>query len=288
LTDRYVHRAERVAELAGVKVGVEITSEIVVAVLAHPQGGLKGLPSTARVVPLINKVESMEQQAAARDLARRLLAYPGIEAVALGAVQRDDPVAEVWGRVAAIVLAAGASQRFGRSKQLLSWEGSTLLGHAVDVALASQADPVLVVLGYRADDCRAALGDRPAQVVVNSDWALGQSSSVQAGLAALPPDVSAVLFLLADQPRVTSAVINALIERHRATLAPVIWPEYQGRRGNPVLFDRVVFPQLMGLSGDTGGRPVLQAYAQHAERVPVSDPGVVLDIDTPDDYAKAV
>jgi molybdenum cofactor cytidylyltransferase len=207
--------------------------------------------------------------------------------VALGAVQRDDPVAEVWGRVAAVVLAAGASQRFGRPKQLMAWEGDTLLGHAVDVALASQADPVLVVLGYRAEDCRAALGDRPARVVVNSDWALGQSSSVQAGLAALPPDASAVLFLLADQPGVTPAVINALIERHRATLAPVVWPEYQGRRGNPVLFDQVAFPRLMHLSGDTGGRPVLQTYTQQAERVPVSESGILFDIDTPDDYTKA-
>jgi molybdenum cofactor cytidylyltransferase len=67
-----------------------------------------------------------------------------------------------------------------------------------------------------------------------------------------------------------------------------VWPEYQGRRGNPVLFDRVTFPQLVRLTGDTGGRPVLQAYTQDAERVPVSEPGVVFDIDTHDDYIKAM
>jgi molybdenum cofactor cytidylyltransferase len=99
--------------------------------------------------------------------------------------------------------------------------------------------------------------------------------------------VSAALFPLADQPGVTSAVIDALIERHRSTLAPVIWPEHGGRRGNPVLFDRVTFPQLMRLTGDTGGRPVLQAHDAQAERVPVSDPGVLFDIDTPEDYARA-
>jgi molybdenum cofactor cytidylyltransferase len=288
LTDKNVHRAERVAELAGVAVGTEISAEIVATVMVHPQGGLKGLPRTARVVPLINKVESPEQLAAARDLARRLLAHPSVEAVAMGAVQRHDPVSEVWGRVAAVVLAAGASERFGAPKQLAPWAGGTLLGHVVDLALASQADPVVVVLGHQAEACRAALGDRPARVVVNPDWRLGQSSSVQTGLAALPAEVSAAVFLLVDQPGVTPAVVNALIERHRATLAPVVWLEYQGRRGNPVLFDRVTFPQLMRLTGDTGGRPVLQAYAQDAERVPVSEPGVVFDIDTHDDYVKAM
>jgi molybdenum cofactor cytidylyltransferase len=157
----------------------------------------------------------------------------------------------------------------------------------VDVALASQADPVVVVLGHQATACQAVLGDRPVQVVINSDWAQGQSSSVKAGLAALPHNISAVLFLLADQPGVTPVIINALIARYRTTLAPVVWPEYKEQRGNPVLFDRVTFPELMRLSGDTGGRPVLRAHAQHAERVSVSDPGVVFDIDTPEEYAKA-
>jgi molybdenum cofactor cytidylyltransferase len=143
------------------------------------------------------------------------------------------------------------------------------------------------VLGHHADACRAALGGRPVRVVVNLEWAEGQSTSVRAGLTALPANVSGSLFTLVDQPGVTPDLIKALIERHQATLAPAVWPEYQGQRGNPVLFDRDVFPHLARLKGDTGGRPVLQAQAPHAERVTVSDPGVLFDIDTPDDYAQA-
>jgi molybdenum cofactor cytidylyltransferase len=284
LTDEHVHRAERVAALAGVAPGVAVTPEIVAAVLAHPQGGLKGLPPGARAVPLVNKVESAAEGAAARDLAGRLLAHPQIDSVVVGAAGRADPAAEVYGRVAAVVLAAGGAERFGATKQLLPWAGGTLLSHAVDVALASQAGPVVVVLGHQADVCRAALGDRPVMVVHNMDWEQGQSTSVKAGLAALPATIGAALFLLADQPGVTPAVVDALIERHRATLAPVVWPEYEGRRGNPVLFDRATFPDFMRLSGDVGGRPVLQAYAGRAERVSVADPGVLVDVDTPGDY----
>lgn len=289
LNAEYVHRAGRVAELVGVKIGVEVTPEIVAAAVAHPQGGLKGLPPGARVLPLINKVEGERSLSGARDLARRLLAHQEIEAMALGAVGRNhDPVTEVWGRVGAVVLAAGASERFGATKQLLPWDGGTLLSHGVDVALASQAGPVVVVLGHQADACQAAVGDRPVQVVINPDWSQGQSSSVKAGLAALPSNLNAVLFLLADQPGITPAVINNLIARHRTTLAPVVWPEYEGRRGNPVLFDRATFPELMRLFGDTGGRPVLRTHAEQAERVPVSDPGILFDIDTPGDYVKSM
>jgi molybdenum cofactor cytidylyltransferase len=190
-----------------------------------------------------------------------------------------------------VVLAGGESRRFGRLKQLEPWGQGTLLTHAVDVALASRARPVVVVLGCQADACHAALDApltgpgvrRPVTVVVNPNWAKGQSTSVRVGLAALPENVSAVLFHLADQPGVTPAVIGALIERHAATLAPVVWPEYEDQRGNPVLFDRVAFPELRKVTGDVGGKPVLQACARAGavERVAVEEPGVLLDIDLP-------
>jgi molybdenum cofactor cytidylyltransferase len=281
----HVHRPEHVAALTGARLGQPVTSQLVATVLTHPQGGLKGVPPQARVVALINKVATEAELGTALHLADLLLQAPRLEAVAIGAVQAADPIRLVRSRVAVVVLAAGCSQRFGRFKQLLPWGDGTLLSHTVDVALASQARPVSVVLGCQADACRAALGDRPVEVVVNPDWSRGQSTSVRAGLAALPENVSAVLFHLADQPGVTPAVLDALIDRHAATLAPVVWPEYQGQRGNPVLFDRVTFSDLREVTGDIGAKPVLQAYARAgaAERVAVAEPGVLLDVDRPQD-----
>jgi len=293
LTGEYVHRPERVAQLAGVEPGTPITTQIAAAVLTHPQGGCKGWQPGMRLVPFINKVERVQPEQSnaalsqARQLAGYLLACAWVEAAAMGAAQLPDPVLQVHGRVAAIVLAAGAASRYGALKQLLPWGSGTLLSQVVDTALSSQAKPVVVVLGHQAEACRATLGRRPVIVALNPEWAQGQSSSVRAGLAALPPNVQAALFLLADQPRLGVATLDALIERHRATLAPVVWPEYNGRRGNPVLFDCSVFPELRELSQDVGGRVLLASYAARAERVQVDDPGIFLDIDTPEDYVRA-
>jgi molybdenum cofactor cytidylyltransferase len=298
LDGAHVHRPERAVALSGAKLGQPVTPEMIAAVLTHPQGGLKGVPPHARVVALINKVDTEAEVEAADRLADLLLDAPRVEGVAMGAVQEADPVRRVKSRVAVVVLAAGESQRFGRLKQLEPWGDGTLLTHAMEVALASQAQQVIVVLGCRAEACRAALSDastssarqmqRVLSIIVNPDWAEGQSTSVRAGLAALGENVGGAIFHLADQPGVTAEVIDALIERHANTLAPAVWPEYQGRRGNPVLFDRIAFPELKKLSGDVGGKPVLLAYARagSAERVVVEEPGVLLDIDLPQDLPR--
>ncbi|HEY84494.1 MAG TPA: nucleotidyltransferase family protein, partial [Chloroflexi bacterium] len=152
---------------------------------------------------------------------------------------------------------------------------------------ASEAETVIVVLGARAEACRAALDDRPVKIIVNNRWAKGQSTSMQAGLSALPKNISAAVFPLADQPFITAEVIDALIARYRRALAPVVWPEFDGKRGNPVLFDRRLFPEMRRVTGDTGARPVLLAHQAKAERVPVSDAGVLKDVDTPEDLEGA-
>jgi molybdenum cofactor cytidylyltransferase len=204
--------------------------------------------------------------------------------VLAGAVKEAaHPVSRVFGRNAAIVLAAGGSTRFGSPKQLARWHNSTFLEQVVDTALQSQVAPVVVVLGAAADQCRRLLVGRPAEIVMNPDWSMGQSTSLKAGLNKLPAGISSVVFLLVDQPAISPDVVNALVQRHQETLAPVVWPEYNGQRGNPVLFDRSLFPALTALRGDTGGRPLLQSYAQNAERVAVNNPAILSDIDRPED-----
>ncbi|MEI2689380.1 MAG: selenium cofactor biosynthesis protein YqeC [Anaerolineae bacterium] len=282
-----VHRPERFAALAGLSVGDLLTPQAIAAVLVHPDGGRQGCPGDA--IPLLylnlaldntaSPAVAEQRTAAARSIAALALAgpSPAFRAVLIGSAQRAEPVDQVYGRVAAVVLAAGGSSRLGggAAKQLLPWQpGETLVGRAVGIALAAGAvDEVVVVVGHRADEVQAALGERPVRVVVAPDWQDGQSSSVAAGLAALGPEVSAALFVLADQPDVTPATIDRLVERHRRSLAPVVAPVYQdGQRGNPVLFDRRVFPELLALEGDTGGRPLIRRYGAEVQTVEIDAP----------------
>lgn len=294
LTDAFVHRAARVAALTGAAPGAPVTPELVADLLGLAQGGLKGRPAGARVIPLLNKTDllSAAQQSEVRTrLAARLLRQTAaISAVLLGAVAIPDPVTAAVGRVAGVILAAGAARRFGRLKQLLPWQDTTLLNHVIRQALAAASlDPIIVVLGCQADAILPTLAPFGGRIhtVINPAWAAGQSTSVHAAVRALsehPAPVAAALFLLADQPEVTPDLMEALAARHRATLAPLVVPFYRGQRGNPVLFDQRTFPELLAVEGDVGGRPLLRTYADALAAV-AWDQSLLRDIDSSDDLS---
>jgi molybdenum cofactor cytidylyltransferase len=168
---------------------------------------------------------------------------------------------------------------------LARWGKQTFIERVTDVALASRAVSVIIVLGAEVEHSRAVLGDRPVQVVVNENWANGQSASVKAGLEVLPQNIGSVVFLLVDQPGITAEVIDSLIQRYQQNLALAVRPEYNGQPGNPVLFDQRLFAGLKNLSGDVGGRVVLKQYHKQVEFVPVNTPAILQDFDRPEDLA---
>ena len=186
--------------------------------------------------------------------------------------------------VAGIILAAGASRRMGRSKQLLLWRGKPFICQVAHTALDAGLAPAVVVTGAEADDVRAALAGVPVEIVHNPGWAEGQSTSVRMGLQALSPETTAAIFLLADQPHIPVELVRALAERHAQTQPPIVAPMIEGRRGNPVLFDRSTFPDLMSLRGDAGGRLLFSRYSITA--VPWDDASLLLDVDTLEDYQR--
>jgi 4-nitrophenyl phosphatase len=188
--------------------------------------------------------------------------------------------------IATIILAAGGSSRFGQPKQLLDWGGVPLVAHAADVALEAGLDPAVVVLGCEAEAVRAALGGRAVQVAMNWRWADGLGTSVQAGLAALPPETDAVILMQCDQPLLTADVLRALAARFEEGGASIVHPTHAGRRGTPTLFARDLFPELAALDGDVGGRVVIARYPEAIATVEVADPDAFIDIDTPADYER--
>ena len=191
--------------------------------------------------------------------------------------------------IAGIVLAAGKSSRLGRPKQLLPVHGEPLIRHTLRRVLASSLDQVMLVIGHEADEVRDTVADLEVQCVFNPDAAAGQSTSVRAGLVALPPDAEAAVFILGDQPGVDPAVIDALVTAWRTSGRPVVVPRYEDRMGNPVLFDRRVFPELAALEGDTGARPVVRAHHDSGDLqvVPVAGQAPP-DVDTEADYAALI
>jgi molybdenum cofactor cytidylyltransferase len=191
--------------------------------------------------------------------------------------------------IAGIVLAAGQSSRLGRPKQLLPLAGEPLIRHTLRRVLASSLDEVILVVGPESDAVCAAVADFPVRVVDNPAAARGQSTSVLAGLSAVAPNTEAAIFLLGDQPSIVPEVIDALIAAWRETRAPVVAPRYRDGLGNPVLFDRRVFPEFSSLQGDAGAKPIVLTHQAAGDLLIVRfvQPAPA-DIDTEEDYTQLV
>jgi len=283
LSGDVVHRPELAGPIMGLEPGESIKVEHVVRLLTSPSGGMKGVPEPSTLKCLLNISTRERQDDARQDLAQRLLREARISAVLLCDLAQDDPVGAVYGRTGAVILAAGGSKRFSRQKLLEPWRGEPLIRHVVRSALQTGVSPVLVVTGAERERLREALSDLPVETVDNPHWQEGQAGSLQVGLAALKERVDAVVFMLGDMPLVEPALIEALIEEHRCTLAPIIAPGYAGRPGNPVLFDRDTFGALEAIRGDQGGRAL---YNQFEPRWLEWGATAVTDVDTLEDLRR--
>lgn len=182
---------------------------------------------------------------------------------------------------AGIILAAGESKRMGQPKQLIDVGGQTMLQRVAAAALASTLSLVYVVVGFQAEAVQATLRRRDVRCVLNADYGEGLGSSVRTGVAALPVDVEAAMFLLADQPRISPAVIDTLLAR--STEDNIVAPVVGGRQGNPTVFGRRWFADLARCSGDAGGRTIIAAHPEALLLVELE--ADLRDVDTPQDLA---
>ncbi len=159
-----------------------------------------------------------------------------------------------------------------------------MLAHVLMHAAASTLDEVILVLGHQAERISAAVGEWGQRVVVNREYATGQSTSLRAGLVAISPDAAAVVFLLGDQPQVLPQTIDALIDAFRTRAASIVVPTYDGVGGHPILIARPLFAELESVSGDRGARDVIRSHSDAVLQVPVSGT-LPRDVDTEEDYA---
>ena len=186
-----------------------------------------------------------------------------------------------------IILAAGASSRLGSPKQLLSFSGATLLQHSIEAAQSSDASSVIVVLGANAELIKSEINHTAATIIVNPGWKEGMASTIHFGLQTLvemQPQTEAAIFMVADQPFVTAALLNNLMELIRNEQRSIVASKYGSTFGTPVLFVRKFFPELMELTGDTGAKSLVRKYLNEVSFV--SFPEGEIDIDTMEDYQK--
>jgi len=320
LSEEYVHRPEIFAYLSELRIGDVISPESLISVLSHPEGGLKGIPQNARRALLLNQADTALLQSTGGKMAQPLLnSYDTVLVGSLQSAQNKSSTLQAFERVAGIILAAGASTRFGQPKQLLDWHGKPFVRVVSETALAAGLSPVIVITGSNAEQVENAVKGLDVNIVRNQEWQNGQSTSVKVGILPLTPsrpppnpqvgdwllsrpsyadlgevparaagaEAGAAIFLLADQPQIGADVIRALKEAHAQSLSPVIAPlVLEEQRANPVLFDQVTFPDLLKLEGDVGGRAIFSKYK--IEYLPWHDDRLLLDVDKPEDYRRLI
>ncbi|MCI0556555.1 MAG: putative selenium-dependent hydroxylase accessory protein YqeC, partial [Anaerolineae bacterium] len=310
LNDEHVYRPEVFSNLSGLNIGEPVTPDALIRVLKYTEGGLKNIPAHARRTVLINQADTPELQAVAHGLVQPLL--PTYDSVVISSLKQEQIFA-VHEPIAGIILAAGESTRFGKTKQLLDWKGKPFVRAVTMTALEAGLSPVIVVTGANAEKVESAVKDLNVITVRNEDWKSGQGSSIKAGVLSLnrpPPGlpqirhqiysienndlnvvfgggkVGAAIFLLTDQPQITTSILRALVQKHAEGLYPIVAPMVMDRRANPVLFDRDVFADLTTLEGDVGGRSIFHKH--RVEYLPWHDDSLLLDVDTPEMYQRLI
>ncbi len=191
--------------------------------------------------------------------------------------------------ISAVLLSAGESTRMGHPKALLDWQGVPLVQYQVRSLIASGINQVIAVLGHKAESIRPLVeSETGAEAVVNLRYKTGKSSSVRSGLKMLNPEAEHVMIISVDQPR-SPKLLSEVLDAHLRRGSAITYPVYQGRGGHPVLFARGLLPELTGISeANKGLREVIERHGAEVNRVPVDDPEAMLDLNTVEDYRRAV
>ncbi len=294
LTSDWVHRPELFSELSGAMIGDPVTPEKLMRAILHPDGGMKNIPMGSRRVVVLNQVDTPEMLTTAQEMAGKPYSNQDGLLTDFHAVLacKNGTAEAVYEPVAGIILAGGEARRWREKggtqpKQVFHVGGKPLVRRAAELALAAGLSPVIVVTGAIADEIGRAVDGLPVTLVNNSDWSQGMSTSMKTGLRAVPEETQAVVFLLADQPFIPVEVIRGLVEIHAKHLAQLAAPTVLGKRTNPTLFDRSLFPELHKITGDEGGRSLFRSDSTYTPQwLEWKDASVFADIDTFEDFEK--
>jgi len=284
---KIAHRPELVSSIIELDLDHPMTERGLARLVAHPKGGLKGIPQHARIVPFVNKVDSDQLLDKARNVARLLLKDDRIDRVIVGSARSDRPVREIHRRITAVVLAAGQSSRMGRPKQLLPWAETTVLGQTISNLQRSLVDEIVVISGFQAQEISQVSAQFGVSTFVNEDFEIGgMISSVQTALNNIPANREAILIMLADQPMVDTGTLDTLVEAWLRNQGELIAPVYGNRRGNPVIVGRRYFDELLSLPRGSAPRELLRKREEDLALIEVETNAILQDLDRIEDYER--
>lgn len=189
--------------------------------------------------------------------------------------------------IVAVILSAGESSRMGRPKALLPIDGVRFVEKIVSTLKSTAVGNIIVVLGHNAQEIRRKISDLPVTILINHDYKQGQLSSLQVAIRHLESSggpVDGMLVHLVDHPYIEAKLVNLMIDRFYETKKPIVVPRFQDRRGHPVIFARALFSELLAAGTDQGAKPVVHAHRDDTLEIDTNDKGVLIDIDTPEEY----
>jgi molybdenum cofactor cytidylyltransferase len=195
--------------------------------------------------------------------------------------------------IVAVVLSAGESSRMGRAKAFLPFEGKTFIEVIVNALKRSRVGEIIVVLGHKADETRPRIELLPVTPLINPDYKNGQLSSLQVAIrhlmgSAASANIDGVLVHLVDHPYINPALVDRMIESFYASQKLIVLPRYRSRRGHPVIFSASLFGELLQAPLNEGAKAVVNAHRQDTLELETDEAGVIIDIDTPDEYRRHV
>lgn len=189
--------------------------------------------------------------------------------------------------IVAVILSAGESSRMGRPKALLPIDGVRFVEKIVSTLKSTDVGNIIVVLGHNAEEIRRKISDLPVTILINHDYKQGQLSSLQVAIRHLESSggpVDGILVHLVDHPYIEAKLVNLMIDRFYETKKLIVVPRFQDRRGHPVIFARALFSELLAAGTDQGAKPVVHAHRDDTLEIDTDDKGVLIDIDTPEEY----
>ena len=285
LDKAYVHRPQIFSSITGLSENQPIDEDNVIFLLKSDVGGLKDIPEGCLKILFLNQADDDVLSSQGGRIARELIgAYDRILVGSLEKPGKSGFVHCAYSQTAGVILAAGGSDRLEAPKQLLDWQGKPFIRKVAETALEGGLSPLIIITGAYHEQVGGALGDLPVKIVHNPNWAEGQSTSVKLGIQSLPENCDSVMFLLSDQPQIPSQLIIELIERFRQKRMAITAPMVDGQRGNPLLFSREAFSALAMISGDKGGRVVINQFK--VDWLSWIDHRILMDVDQAGDYEK--